>query len=174
MARFFARPEGLLTGAKLIRMCGIGCAVLHFWSILFGSGLTPARAALSAFLYTCALGEFWWAIRTNLARPLSAVFSPDVPTFLMQQGPYRFVRHPFYASYLTTWMAGFIATGALWLLPTLVVMFVLYFQAAQMEEAKFEASPLDREYRAYRMRAGLFLPRLIPTAFRNAFPEVSE
>jgi protein-S-isoprenylcysteine O-methyltransferase Ste14 len=174
MARFFAQPSGLAKGAQFTKMCGIAFAILHFCAIFLSPGLVRARAVPGSLLYMGALGLFWWAIRTNSARPLSAIYSPDVPTFLMQDGPYRYVRHPFYASYLATWLAGFIATGGLWLLPTVAVMFILYSHAAQVEEAKFEASPLVSEYRAYRLRAGMFFPRLIPATFKPAVPEVSE
>ncbi len=76
----------------------------------------------------------------------------------MEHGPYRFVRHPFYCSYLLAWAAGFVATAQTWLLPTVAVMLVIYVRAAKLEEEKFTRSPLAGTYERYRSRTGLFLP----------------
>jgi protein-S-isoprenylcysteine O-methyltransferase Ste14 len=89
----------------------------------------------------------------------------------MQDGPYRFVRHPFYACYLLTWAAGAIATGRVSLMFTFLTMLVIYASAARMEERKFEGSPLATSYRRYRARTGMFVPsplKLIEAPRREA------
>src|SRR5205807_8586540 len=98
----------------------------------------------------CALALSSWAIRTGSPRALSAAFSPDTPQHLFDGGPYRFIRHPFYCSYLLTWTAGIVATAWLWLLPSLAVMLVIYLRAAVVEEEKFARSPLAGAYERYR------------------------
>jgi protein-S-isoprenylcysteine O-methyltransferase Ste14 len=104
---------------------------------------------------------FWWAIKTNRENRLSAAFSSDLPSQLVDRGPYRFIRHPFYTSYLLTWVAGIPASGQAWLLVTVAVMFTIYFKAARMEEEKFRRSDLSENYRRYASRTGMFFPRLI-------------
>jgi protein-S-isoprenylcysteine O-methyltransferase Ste14 len=158
MKSFFSRPAGYIPGMKLIRACGFAFALLHLGFILLTPQITNRQGICAAILYIAALLLFWWALRTNSQRPLSAVFSPDTPIHLTQHGPYRFIRHPFYCSYLLTWAAGVAATAQIWLLPTVAVMLVIYIRAARMEERKFTESPLAGTYALYRSRTGLFVP----------------
>jgi len=162
MDRFFGRPaDANPRGLKVLSICGSGFAILHFAAIVMASSIPRWRALSAASLYVSALALFWWAIRSNASRPLSAVFSKDLPQHLMDRGPYRFIRHPFYCSYLLTWTAGIMATAQIWLVPTLVVMFAIYLRAAHQEEKKFTRSPLAVNYERYRSRTGLFLPNPI-------------
>ena len=161
MQRFFARPAGSTTGMKLISACGIAFAVLHLAAIAMAPAISPLRGIIAAALYVMALALFWWAIRSNAPKPLSAAFSPDPPMHVMQNGPYRYIRHPFYCSYLLTWAAGVVASAQLWLLPTVAVMLVIYIRAAKAEEQKFTRSELAGTYESYRTRTGLFLPNPI-------------
>jgi protein-S-isoprenylcysteine O-methyltransferase Ste14 len=158
---FFSQPAGDNSGMKAIRLCSTLFAVLHLAAILETPHVAARQALAAASLYLLALGLFWWAVRTSMSRPLSAVFSPDTPLHLVEHGPYRFIRHPLYSSYLLTWTAGFLATGRLWLVPTVVVMLLVYIQAAGMEEDKFARSPLADLYRHYRASTGMFFPNLV-------------
>ncbi len=142
----------------MTKACGIAFAIHHFVTILVTPGITPERGAAGAFLYLSSLGLFWWAIKTSSKHPLSAVASPDLPAHLVEEGPYRFIRHPLYFSYLLTWFAGLIATGRWWLVPSVAVMAVIYLNAASLEEKKFAHSPLAGAYREYQSRTGLFVP----------------
>ena len=146
MRNFFSRPAGDTRGMKLISTCGTAFAVLHLGGILWTPAIGSYRAPAAATLYVCALGLFYWALRTNAAKPLSAAFSPDVPVHLMEHGPYRLVRHPFYSSYLLTWTAGTIATAWFWLLPTVAVMVVVYVRAARMEEEDRKSTRLNSSH----------------------------
>jgi protein-S-isoprenylcysteine O-methyltransferase Ste14 len=158
MRKFFVQPAGITTGMRVTKACGIAFAIQHFVAILVTHGITQERGAGGVFLYLSSLGLFWWAIKTTSKRPLSAVASPDMPTHMVEEGPYRFIRHPLYFSYLLTWFAGVIATGRWWLIPSVAVMAVIYFNAASREERKFAGSPLASAYREYQSRTGLFVP----------------
>ncbi len=50
-------------------------------------------------LYALSLGLFWWAILT--AKGLDFAFSDNVGN-IVTTGPFRFLRHPFYTSYMLT------------------------------------------------------------------------
>src|SRR5579862_2459676 len=96
MNHFFTQPMGMTPGMKVIRTCGTLFGALHLCTILWPDPMTPERACAGLMLYSAALGLFWWTIATHRRTPLSAAFSPDAPQHLVQQGPYNFVRHPFY------------------------------------------------------------------------------
>lgn len=164
MQRFFVRPAGATAGMNAIGAGGLLFGILHVAALGSAANIAPARAFAAAALYFCSLGLFWWAIYANLARRLSACFSPDAPQHLVQHGPYRLVRHPLYCSYLLTWLAAPVATGSLSLLLTFAAMAAIYFVAARTEEKKFSQSPLAGAYQQYRSRTGLFFPAFVPLA----------
>lgn len=164
MRNFFTRPTGTTSGMKAIAVCGVLFALLHLFALLFSS-IWLAGGIAAAMLYSASLGLFWWAIRTSLRRPLSASFSFDCPSHLVQDGPYRFIRHPLYCSYLLTWTAACVASARLFLLPTLAAMAAIYVIAARAEERKFLQSPLAESYRQYRARTGRLFPNLAKIVF---------
>jgi protein-S-isoprenylcysteine O-methyltransferase Ste14 len=120
----------------------------------------PVRSALAALMYVASLSLFVAAVRAcGAARP-TAIFERDVPSWLVCRGPYRVVRHPFYASYAIFWIAGWVGTGVFSTALVAMTMVAIYVAAARREEAKFAASPFAADYQAYRRRAGLFWPRV--------------
>ena len=158
MRKFFLQPFGTTLGMQVITACGILFAALHLACIILPAGVTPVRGSIAGLFYAGSLGLFWWTIRTNSVARLSAAFSPDLPVHLIKEGPYRFIRHPFYCSYLLAWCAGVIATGRWWLASTFLVMAAIYLRAAKSEEEKFSRSRLAREYERYRERTALLVP----------------
>jgi protein-S-isoprenylcysteine O-methyltransferase Ste14 len=158
MRSFFVQPSGYTQGMKVIAVCGYTFAALHLGAILLARGVSRERFWLAASIYAAGLALYWWAIATNRKRRLSAAFSDDLPTHLVEDGPYRLVRHPFYCSYLLAWSAGVIGSGCLWLLATVAVMLGIYLHAAYVEERKFARCGLANEYEAFRRRTGLLMP----------------
>ena len=181
MRRFFIRPAGSNTGMQVTKICGLLFSVLHF-ALIVSQGVTPpaggfaimALYVVATMLYASSLFLFWWSVYTNRAKPLSAVFSPDLPMHFVSHGPYAWIRHPFYTSYLLTWLAGVVATGHLWLLSTVLVMVTIYWRAALLEEKKFFQTALASLYAGYKSRTGLFAPSLgvLWMYFSRGFPFV--
>ena len=108
-----------------------------------------------------SLALFEWARRSIRGRFFSYIFSSDVPTFLHTSGPYRYIRNPFYASYLVAYLSALVMMPDPLSAAVLVVMAVYFWQAARFEERKFLASEQSAEYEEYRRRTGRFLPRLL-------------
>jgi len=158
MLAFFVQPNGFTPGMRVISISGTLLAMLHFYALLSAVPVSAGRAFAAACLYGSSLALFWWAIAVNRKKPLSAVCSPDAPGHLVKNGPYRWIRHPFYTSYLLAWAAGLAGSGQGWLLAPTLAMLVLYLRAAVMEERKFARSPLARAYSRYQRRTGRFLP----------------
>jgi protein-S-isoprenylcysteine O-methyltransferase Ste14 len=134
------KPTGSNRLIKLLSVAGIVSGVLHLEAITHAHQMEWQRISISLLLYFAAFCTFWWTVRTNSSRPLSAIFSDDAPVHLVTSGPYRIVRHPFYCSYLLTWLAGVVATGGPWLVLTFLIMLGIYVRAAQAEERKFSST----------------------------------
>jgi len=156
----------------------------HFVSATLPPGMKflVALSALAIFVYVFALwtaaapvwqrivglclqlfaaGLFNWARTTTLENRFTAAFDTDEPAFLTKSGPYRFVRHPFYVSYIAFWLGSSLGGNslALWL-----ICFVLvgsYVVAALIEERKFKNSTLAADYRNYAKRTGFLFPKFM-------------
>lgn len=151
-------------GTQLIKVVGGILTLIHLIALLQPNGAQGTMAAVALILFCTSFALFWICIRVNREKPFSVAFSADQPEHLMTHGPYRYIRHPFYASYSLGWIASIIATGQPWLLLSLLVMGTIYYRAAAAEERKFASSNLAAVYADYRRRTGMFIPRLWPSA----------
>lgn len=142
-------PSLIVTG-----LCGVSFAVLHLTAI----ALRPVRFPVAALpLYALSGMLYWWAVFVTRGK-LSACGLGQLSNEIVMRGPYRFVRHPFYAAYNLAWIAG-CAASAWWpLAVTAVVMASLYESFAQVEERSFLNSDFAREYGEYRRQTGKYLP----------------
>ncbi|MDE1905330.1 MAG: isoprenylcysteine carboxylmethyltransferase family protein [Rhodospirillales bacterium] len=114
---------------------------------------------ISLGLFAVSFAVFAAAVNASRYTPPTLAFDTDAPSFLLQHGPYRYVRHPFYLAYILFWLGTAVAVHGLlgWIAP--VLMTALYIEAASREERKFDNSELAGAYNAYRARAGMFWPR---------------
>jgi len=105
-----------------------------------------------------ALPLFWSAILATRRRRLTLAFERDIPSFVQQNGPYRWIRHPFYTAYILFWIATSLVTIGFihWIVPAILV--ITYITAARREERKFARSVLAQSYQVYRDRTGMLLP----------------
>ena len=159
MLRFFQKPAGLSPQAALVATLGMIFAIWDALAIAAAAaGPWPRAAGLALLLISTTL--FWRTVSACASTRLTAIFEPDLPQCLMRRGPYRFVRHPFYASYTLFWLAGWIASGSMLSLAAAIIMLAIYVAAARREERKFQDSSLADVYARYRLSAGLLCPRL--------------
>ncbi len=142
--------------AYLILPCK-ACLLTTVW--LTDISLLTFGASLLMLLGSAAL--FWRTLRIHGKRALTAAYASDQPEHLVQQGPYRWIRHPFYTAYLLSYLGGWTAVPFWWALPAVIIPYAIYHHASRFEEGKFARSDLQDQYAAYRKRAGRFLPRLI-------------
>jgi protein-S-isoprenylcysteine O-methyltransferase Ste14 len=121
----------------------------------------PLPAVLAGFLVQLAgLALFWAAIFASREARLRLAFDAENPDSLVTSGPYKYLRHPFYTSYLVFWAGWAIALWTPWTLLFLAVILAIYTHAARGEERKFSNSPLAGQYEEYRRRTGFFWPRM--------------
>jgi protein-S-isoprenylcysteine O-methyltransferase Ste14 len=174
----------------LLSAVSIGVIAQYAWSLKahFTSPRTPrgakvisAAVALTALFYMFALWKldqpalaqiagllielssvalFWWAIAASKKARLRFAFDSQAPASLLQDGPYAFVRHPFYASYILFWTGWAIAAWTVWASAPLLFLIAVYVRAARVEEKNFSSTEFATAYEAYRKRAGLFWPKL--------------
>lgn len=114
----------------------------------------------SILLYCYSIFIFCWAWRENKTRSFDFVGSNRMPKQIIQEGPYKFVRHPFYASYISAWIASYISTRDIIVLFISITLFIFYFHHSMREEKRFLDSHLSEQFRIYSSKSGMFIPRL--------------
>jgi protein-S-isoprenylcysteine O-methyltransferase Ste14 len=144
-------------GMKLISSLSLAGFLWFGWRL--ATGAPAGDWEIAVVLFAAALALFVWTVKSTRQTPPTLAFDDDEPSFLLRHGPYQYVRHPFYLSYLMFWTATAVASPGLlpWVAPW--VMLFVYWQAASREEQKFARSSLAVSYDRYRAKAGMFLPR---------------
>lgn len=106
------------------------------------------------------LGLFWKMVDTAKRNRLTVIFSKDVPEKIVGNGLYRFVRHPFYAVYIYSYISAALILANFELLILCLPIIFIYFFAARQEEMKFSKSDLSADYELYRQRTGMLFPKI--------------
>jgi protein-S-isoprenylcysteine O-methyltransferase Ste14 len=141
---------------KSMAACGFGVMVMHAVILLMTTQLNISAVPL----YCGSLLLFWWAVRSARDGGLGIAFARVAPRRLLSRGAYRFIRHPFYASYMLAWIAGAGGGASWWLGVTAVIMFVQYWKAAVSEERQLLSGEFGSAYADYMQTAGMFVPSL--------------
>jgi len=88
----------------------------------------PAAVVLSMG----SLALFTWSVSATFNSDFALAFAKAQPSRLMVSGPFRYVRHPFYTSYLIFWLAIFVATlSSMCTLESLVLLVAMSMQHAK-------------------------------------------
>lgn len=148
--RFGLRPLGTIFGVG-----AIATLLLDVGARIRG---VPSVAIL---LFVSSIVVFAMTVSSFSGKPPAIAFTPGPPKLLIIHGPYRYIRHPFYASYILFWAGVLIASPSFFTLIAFVVMLALYIKAARFEETEIIKSPQGSEYQAYLSRTGMFFPRLL-------------
>jgi protein-S-isoprenylcysteine O-methyltransferase Ste14 len=84
----------------------------------------------------------------------------DGPHHIVTYGPYRRIRHPFYAAFLLALFGAFLFAPQPGTLATLLYAFIVLNFTAGKEEKRLKNSPFGSEYEQYMQQAGRFWPKL--------------
>lgn len=144
-------------GMRLIGAAS-GLTMAAFTGLVLAGSLSKTWPA-TPILSTGSLALFAWAIRATRNAGFAVAFAGAEPVMVTKNGPFHYVRHPFYTSYLTFWLATCFATtsSVYWFGPT--ILLAGYVLAARGEERLMSHGDLGAEYTGYASRTGMFLPR---------------
>lgn len=160
MRHLFVLPSRDTVGMRITAAAGLAFAALHFCIIQTFEINAPVRTFIALVIYSASLLLFWWGVVASGRQRLPACFTSMEPVVLVTAGPYRVIRHPFYASYLLAWAAGALATLHPLLIGSLVTMSILYTRAAWAEEKALLSGIHSSAYHIYRSRTGMLIPLL--------------
>lgn len=150
------RPE-----LQWIKIAGLLFILLHLGAAAFWPMPSLLCFIVGNLLLLVSASVFLSAFLQFKNDPPAVAFSGQLVTGLRTTGPYRWIRHPFYTSYMLGWLGGTLATGCWWLIISLVIMGFIYVKAAKEEETQWLNSPQSSQYLQYKNNTGMFLPKII-------------
>jgi protein-S-isoprenylcysteine O-methyltransferase Ste14 len=154
------RVEGEMP-KRMRRLSGVSTAAfLLFIGVICLRGVAPGSGLAAMVLFLGSAALFWWAVRTTRSRPPAVAHTGNIPTLIHSDGPYAYVRHPFYLAYTLAWFGTAIGGGPIQWIPAAVII-AWYYVTAREEETHFATSAVAADYAQYRARTGLILPRVL-------------
>jgi protein-S-isoprenylcysteine O-methyltransferase Ste14 len=153
----FRRPDRMPARMRALSSVGMVVAGVHVVYLAI-TPLEPMSASGALVVYLLGLVLFLWAGASIRAHRLPIAFSNTQPARVVRDGPFAFLRHPFYVAYSLTWLGGLVATRSLVVGATVLVMGAFYVSAALEEERQLLRSPLANDYRDYRKGTGAVIP----------------
>ena len=159
--RFFKRSSQTPVGRNGLRLFGSASGLLVVVHLVFGSPSMPiAFLGFGSGLMIFSLLIFWWAVKSFSGEAPYIASTPGEIVFLNTRGPYKYVRHPFYSSYMLFWLGAFASIQTVDVLLAVIILFGIYFIVARREEESILSSSFGCAYVAYKKRTGMFFPAL--------------
>lgn len=158
--RHFVRAGRMPRGAMvlaILSMAVYASALVRLWTA--GAPSITLSAAAGAVLFGSFV-LFHVTRRGSPPRRLPVAFETAAPQRLVAEGSHRFIRHPFYVSYILYWVAVVLAAPYAPTAGGAAGIIAIYVVTAIREEQRLLASPLGAQYREYQRRTGRFFPRL--------------
>lgn len=148
------------TGGRFVVLALASAAnIFVFARALWLKAQALPRLWIALAMLSAAALLFAWTLQASRSARLKLIFDKDDPAFVLRAGPYRFVRHPFYAAYIVFWAGCAVATAEPVNIGYAVAIVPVLAWAAIGEERAFDGSPQAAAYAAYRKSAGLFWPK---------------
>lgn len=161
-ANIFTVPKLRDNGAMLGQISFISGMVCVLVMGLFYGLLVPA-AICGAILALSSVMLYEWSRRTVVDRNFYIALAGEVPPAVCDAGSYRYVRHPFYLSYMVAFVAVAVAFPSLMVAGVCLANIGLFVYMAFDDERVMLGSTLGADYKSYKMRVGMFLPRFAAT-----------
>jgi protein-S-isoprenylcysteine O-methyltransferase Ste14 len=141
---------GQLMFAALFLVVWVGDSFFLHWSTFFADSVpNPFRMALLGFALLITL--------ILLLTGRVVISGKERPNYVVDRGPFRYVRHPVYLAALMAYVGTAISSLSLLSFALLIPIFVFYNYIAGYEEKLLEAK-LGESYREYERKTGKWLP----------------
>lgn len=125
------------------------------WTNVFVS-VSGRLAFAGVVIFNIAAAVILWA-HVTLRRAWSAELETRADHRLVETGPYRWIRHPLYSSYLLMTAGLFLMTGN-WLVGTTMCAYFLAIAARAWKEEEMLIERLDGIYLDYMAQTNRFVP----------------
>lgn len=156
-ARTFRRPPWGGVGAVLGQSSFAAGSLIALWSGLFGGLRMDPVVIASLGVMAISVALYEWTRRTVGEQRFFIGLEGEVPEALCESGPYRYMRHPFYLSYVLAHLATAAAIRTPLAVALSAASVLLFVYMAWDDERTLARSRLAEAYGPYRKRVGLLL-----------------
>jgi protein-S-isoprenylcysteine O-methyltransferase Ste14 len=158
-ANIFTVPKLRDNGPMLGQISFISGMLCVLFMGLFHGLLLPL-ALCGCIFALCSVLLYEWSRRTVVDRNFYVGLAGEVPPAVCDAGPYRYVRHPFYLSYIVAFVGVAVAFPSLIVCGACLLNMGLFVYVAFDDERVLLGSAIATDYERYKIRVGMFLPRL--------------
>ena len=133
-----------------------------FFFIFFSSEdilfIKPFQFFITFTLSLVSLFIFWWSAFSIKNYRFDVIFSENSPEKIVVHGPYQWIRHPFYCSYILSYFSIIILNlnGLISFIAFSLIIY--YFLEAKKEERKILSSSQREIYLTYQKKSYRLLP----------------
>src|SRR5690349_22412351 len=95
--------------------------VIPTWFVGLGQPIHRVGGIIAACILVACIALYEWARQTIWGRRFGIGLGDQVPDELCEEGPYRYIRHPLYFSYMLAYVAALVALPH-WITATLLAV----------------------------------------------------
>jgi protein-S-isoprenylcysteine O-methyltransferase Ste14 len=156
---FYSENPQYEAAAGIAQFSFVFSGIVPTWFLGLYQPIHKTNGILAAIVVALAVLLYEWARHTIWGRRFGLGWGGHVPAQVCERGPYRFVRHPIYLSYMLAFGAVLIALPHWISAAMFAVNIAIFTHAAFSDERTLASSALAADYAQYRGRAGMFWPR---------------
>ena len=104
---------------------------------------------------------FWSAVISAKGQIFDFLGSNSAPSKVINSGIFGRIRHPFYSSYIISWLGCALSTTNITAIIIFIVAVTIYVISARREERLMLGSELSDEYINYQKNTGMFIPKFL-------------
>jgi protein-S-isoprenylcysteine O-methyltransferase Ste14 len=161
LTSYFERRSDRPGWVRLLHDTGALLALIQLVGVVLFEPRSDWLVFAGLALYLGAMLVFLSAIETARSMRMQRSFvDHPLPERLLTDGPFAWVRHPFYAGYMMGAVAPCVAIDHPALVVVALPMIAMVLNAAFREERIWLSSPRAEAYRQYQQRTGMFVPWL--------------
>ena len=133
---------------------------LGFTSPMYNRQVSAVIEAVATVLSVGSIALIAYTLGTHRRRLSLWHQKNDAPEEIVTYGAYRYVRHPFYSSFILALTATAILSLTPWALVTSIFGVMMLNYTAALEEKKLAGSEYGSQYQKYIEHSGRFMPKV--------------
>lgn len=157
---FIVDNQNAKNAKKIISIFGTFLILINIWTLFEYAESDPVFLIFAFILYLLSGLIFWSSIASTKKNRLDFAFTENSPKIFVMHGPFKYIRHPIYLSYMLAWTAGAIGSK-FYLIVFAAAISSFYIIAAKKEEQQFLNSQYGEQYKVYKERTKMFIPFIV-------------
>ena len=151
------KTPGAMQVIVALSLVGIAVFLFDLWE----TSVPDWRRATGFCLHLSAIVLFGWAVLATRRNRPALAFAGDRPDHVFRSGPYAYIRHPFYTSYLLFWLGCAVATSSLILVRSYSCLWRSFTRSRRSARSAISrAPPSATNTKRFGRATGFFWPKL--------------